>query len=119
MAARETQTENTKVVHCTRGTHDVYIGRPSKWGNPFVIGKDGTREQVIRKYRNWTAFTYRLEESSVRPHLPPVSLTWRHDVRFKRSVAFCARHLSRSRLRAFSRREASPTPATNRCHVRC
>ena len=53
MAARETQTENTKVVHCKRGTHDVYIGRPSQWGNPFVIGKDGTREQVIQKYRNW------------------------------------------------------------------
>ena len=34
--------------------HDaVYIGRPSKWGNPFVIGKDGTREQVVAKYRQW------------------------------------------------------------------
>ena len=31
----------------------VYIGRPSKWGNPFVIGKDGTREEVITKYRAW------------------------------------------------------------------
>ncbi len=31
----------------------VYIGRPSKWGNHFVIGKDGTREQVIEKYRKW------------------------------------------------------------------
>lgn len=31
----------------------VYIGRPSKWGNPFVIGKDGTREQVIAKYREY------------------------------------------------------------------
>lgn len=31
----------------------VYIGRPSKWGNPFVIGRDGTRMQVIRKYREW------------------------------------------------------------------
>ena len=29
----------------------VYIGRPSKWGNPFAIGKDGTREEVIEKYR--------------------------------------------------------------------
>lgn len=28
----------------------VYIGRPSKWGNPYVIGKDGTREEVIKKY---------------------------------------------------------------------
>ena len=31
----------------------VYIGRPSKWGNPFVIGKDGTRKEVIQKYREW------------------------------------------------------------------
>lgn len=29
----------------------VYIGRGSKWGNPWVIGKDGTREEVIEKYR--------------------------------------------------------------------
>lgn len=29
----------------------VYVGRPSKWGNPFHIGKDGTREQVIERYR--------------------------------------------------------------------
>lgn len=31
----------------------VYIGRPSKWGNPFSIGKDGTREEVIAKYIDW------------------------------------------------------------------
>ena len=31
----------------------VYVGRPSKWGNPFVIGRDGTREEVIAKYRDW------------------------------------------------------------------
>lgn len=24
-----------------------------KWGNPFVIGKDGTRSEVIRKYKAW------------------------------------------------------------------
>jgi hypothetical protein len=42
-----------KVVHCKRGPFDVYIGRPSKWGNPFVIGKDGTREEVIAKYEAW------------------------------------------------------------------
>ncbi len=29
----------------------VYIGRPSKWGNPYVIGKDGTRNEVIAKYK--------------------------------------------------------------------
>ena len=31
----------------------VYIGRPSIWGNPLVIGKDGNRDQVIEKYKNW------------------------------------------------------------------
>jgi hypothetical protein len=40
-----------RVVHCKREPYDVYIGRPSRWGNPFVIGRDGTREQVIEKYR--------------------------------------------------------------------
>lgn len=31
----------------------VNIGRPSKWGNPFVIGRDGSRAEVIAKYRAW------------------------------------------------------------------
>lgn len=31
----------------------VYCGRPGRWGNPFVIGKDGSREEVIAKYRQW------------------------------------------------------------------
>lgn len=29
----------------------VYVGRGGKWGNPFVIGEDGTRAEVIAKYR--------------------------------------------------------------------
>lgn len=29
----------------------VYIGRPSIWGNPFKIGRDGSRREVIAKYR--------------------------------------------------------------------
>lgn len=28
----------------------VYVGRPTKWGNRFVLGRDGTREQVIAAY---------------------------------------------------------------------
>ena len=31
----------------------VYIGRGSKWGNPFRIGEDGDREEVIEKYKKW------------------------------------------------------------------
>jgi hypothetical protein len=31
----------------------IYIGRPSLLGNPFAIGRDGTREEVIDRYRVW------------------------------------------------------------------
>lgn len=50
----------TTVVHCKRAPFDVYIGRPGKWGNPFEIGRDGTREEVIAKYREWIAQQPRL-----------------------------------------------------------
>ena len=29
----------------------VRIDRATKWGNPYVIGRDGTRAEVIAKYR--------------------------------------------------------------------
>lgn len=29
----------------------VYVGRPTKWGNPFVIDKDGDRDEVVELYR--------------------------------------------------------------------
>ena len=43
----------TRVVHCKKEPYDIYIGRPSKWGNPFHVGKDGTREEVIEKYKDY------------------------------------------------------------------
>jgi len=50
----------TRVVHCKKEKYDVYIGRPSKWGNPFSY-KKGTKaiylvsslEESIEKYREW------------------------------------------------------------------
>jgi len=39
-----------KVVHCKKEPFDVYIGRGSKWGNPFKIGRDRNREEVISKF---------------------------------------------------------------------
>lgn len=50
------------VANIHRGQrYDVYVGRPragssaasAPWGNPFVLGKDGNRDEVIRKYREW------------------------------------------------------------------
>lgn len=40
----------TRVVNKYKEPFDIYIGRGSKWGNPYVIGQDGTREEVIRLY---------------------------------------------------------------------
>ena len=43
----------TQVVNLKKQNYDVYIGRGSKWGNPYKIGKDGTREEVIRLYEQY------------------------------------------------------------------
>ena len=41
------------VVHCKHSPYDIYIGRPSKWGNPFIIGQDGNRAQVVAKFEKY------------------------------------------------------------------
>jgi Domain of unknown function (DUF4326) len=48
----------TRVVNIKHEPYDVYIGREngrrrlkrSDWHNPFKIGPDGTREEVLEKY---------------------------------------------------------------------
>jgi hypothetical protein len=55
----------------------VYIGRPGKWGNPFGIGKDGNRAEVIAKYR-----AYLEGNSALMAALP--------ELRGKDLVCFCA-----------------------------
>jgi hypothetical protein len=55
-SAKRSATEElprTRIVNCRREPSDLFIGRPSKWHNPFHIGPDGTREQVVAKYRQW------------------------------------------------------------------
>ena len=51
----------TRVVNKYKESYDVYIGRGSKWGNPFTHISDkktkaefivDTREQVIESYRD-------------------------------------------------------------------
>jgi len=50
----------TRVVHCKREPYDVYIGRPSKWGNPFshlpnsaAKFRADTRETAVELYEGW------------------------------------------------------------------
>ena len=31
----------------------AYVASPSALGNPFVVGRDGSRQEVISKYRRW------------------------------------------------------------------
>jgi len=48
---REVATNVTRVVNIDKDeSYDVYIGRGSKWGNPYAIGFDGDRDEVIRKF---------------------------------------------------------------------
>jgi len=50
----------TYVVHFKKYSHDVYIGRPSKWANPFTHKeksiakfKVDSRKEAIEKYENY------------------------------------------------------------------
>jgi hypothetical protein len=47
----EVEKMKTKVVHCKKEPYDVIIDRTTIFGNPFMIGKHGNREEVIRKYK--------------------------------------------------------------------
>jgi len=55
MAMQQVQTPLVLNKKQLRGAvpNAVYIGRPSMWGNPFVIGKDGTRAEVVEKHERW------------------------------------------------------------------
>jgi len=55
----------------------VYIGRGSKWGNPFRIGVDGTREEVIQKYQRWLT------------RQPALVIAARSELKGKDLVCFC------------------------------
>ena len=54
----------------------IYIGRPSKWGNPYKIGPDGTREEVIWKYKLYISQNQSLLNSL-------------HELKGKDLVCFC------------------------------
>lgn len=34
-------------------SHDIFCGRPSKYANPYKIGKDGSRKEVIEKFEKY------------------------------------------------------------------
>lgn len=62
----------TKVVNLYHDSYDIYIGRKSKWGNPFThLDVENTlaeykvesREEAIESYENWIRNNSELMES--------------------------------------------------------
>ena len=41
----------TKVVHCKKEPYDIYIGRPSIYGNPYIVGIHGSRQECIHAFK--------------------------------------------------------------------
>lgn len=86
---------------CPRGA--AYIGRPSKWGNPFVIGADGTRDEVVERYRTWlvsarlrdvmATFCWRSRTAGrTRPFASTSRVPGRSDGRSRRQASHSRRH---------------------------
>jgi len=44
----------------------VYVGRPSKWGNPFKVEEYG-REKCLEKYREWLRIQILLDHNFIEP----------------------------------------------------
>ena len=45
-----------KVLNKTKDgepTGAIYVGRPSKWGNPFYLRKEADRARILGQYRAW------------------------------------------------------------------
>lgn len=44
----------TRVVNLyDRAPFDVFVGRPSKWGNPFMLQSAMRREAAVKAYARW------------------------------------------------------------------
>lgn len=66
----------TTVVNIHHSDYDVYIGRPSKWGNPYRLGSSMSKAQAIALY-----------EKYAREHFTETDLA---EIRGKRLGCFCA-----------------------------
>jgi hypothetical protein len=43
----------TDVVNLKSDPYDIDITRRGIYGNPYIIGEDGTREEVVEKYKGY------------------------------------------------------------------
>ena len=64
--------------HNNAPTEAVFIGRGSEWGNPFIIGRDGDRDDVCDKFESIMEFS------------PILKAAARADLKGKDLVCFCS-----------------------------
>lgn len=69
---------HVKVLNKRTADSGAYIGRPTKFGNPFVIGRDGDRDAVVDKFERWI---------STQPALIAAA---KRELRGKNLVCWCA-----------------------------
>lgn len=55
--------KRTTVVNIKDGPYDRYIGRGSLFGNPFRCPENGTRAEVVERYRQYFKKKLRWEKS--------------------------------------------------------
>lgn len=48
----------------------VYVGRPSRYGNPFIVGQHGTAEECVDGFRK--CWQHTLKSASTFPEHPPM-----------------------------------------------
>jgi len=75
--------EKTRVVHVRKEPYDVYIGRPSIWGNPYshksgtsAKYKVATKKQAVQKYKEYLKSN-------------PLLLSRLHELKGKRLGCWC------------------------------
>jgi hypothetical protein len=63
----------------------VYVGRPSKWGNPFIIHANSTAERAVAKFRDMYL------DGTVRPGWASTASIEdiRHELRGKDLMCWC------------------------------
>lgn len=71
----------------------VYVGRPTKWGNPFEVGKDGKREDCYQLYgllaRGYLCISKEIEHVERQRRVQKAMRAAKRELRGKNLACFC------------------------------
>ena len=64
----------------------IYVGRPTKWGNPFKVGDEGidSREKAVALYKEW------IENKMPNKQKPPTNTEIRNELAGKNLSCWCS-----------------------------